>query len=185
MSVRSIAAAVFAMALTAGAAVRAQPQPEYSVACGEGASVEPIVLSARVLTYHTDGCQIGPGATDSDTFEFAAEAGTAVRITVASMSGVDLRVVLKDPGGGTVRDEDCAAGPCSVAIVETPAVSGTYSVTVSDSDGDDTGAYVLQLDRLEPLYCAPVLTADSGRGDALDPQTDGDCFVSRLVTGTP
>jgi len=179
MSARSFAAAaVFAVLLTAGAAVRAQPQPEYSVACVGGA---PVALSAGVLTYHTSGCQIGPGATD--TFEFTAEAGAAVRITVASTSGVDLRVVLKNPAGGTVRDENCSAGPCSVTIVETPAAAGTYSVTVSDVGGDDTGTYVLQLDRLDPLYCAPVLTSGAGWGDALAPRTDGDAFRFEARSG--
>jgi hypothetical protein len=141
----------------------------------------------------TDGCRIA-GNADADTFTFVGTAGDVVRFRVLSTTpGLDPRLELRDLSGTAVADTFCNGLDifnrptiCSISLDHALAPTGTYRVTVSDKFVDESGGYILQLERIPPRPAPQELRYDSSvtMAGAVDPATDTDFFTFEGVAGT-
>lgn len=165
-------------------------QAETEATCTEGEVLE--------LRYgdHTEGCEIEISG-DLDNFTFQAKAGDFVRLRVRSTTApLDPRVQIRDPDGAVIEDMSCArpdfnlcafeTAPPTFMVVPMDALTkaGKYSIQVFDDNETQTGAYVLQLERIPPKEDPPVLQYDRELTDGIDPSTDVDFFSFRAAEGT-
>jgi hypothetical protein len=179
------------LAASATATVQVQ-QAESALSCGGG---EPTPEGA-VIQYgqHTDGCVVQSPA-DQDRFTFQGNAGDVIRVRVRSMTpGLDARVELRDPQGAVLTDTFCDGNPfpfdpvlCSRAFDRSLVLTGTYQIAVSDAGVDESGAYILQIERIPATFAPPEIPYDSTvpvRDAVGPPVTDTDFFVFEGIAGT-
>ncbi|MGE3108738.1 MAG: PPC domain-containing protein [Phycisphaerales bacterium] len=170
---RAVLVAVGA-AFTLAGPVIAQQQYEQEVPCTE---VEPLRLQ---YGDHTTGCAISPPA-DADVFTFVGGAGDLVWISVTTTSpGMDPIITLLDPSGATVATGSCDAGCCAGCVFITqPAAAltraGVYTIRLLDQGVDESGSYILQLERLPSPRAVTLGFATPVTSD-LTPLTDVDWF---------
>ena len=166
-------------------------QLEQAVLCDANGEPQP---ERALIAYgqHTEGCQI-IGPADRDNFTFAGTASDVVRINVRSTTPrLDLRLELRDPTGVVLIDTSCFGEvlgngiQCSISQGLALAATGTFSITISDQNGDETGGYILQLERIPPTFEPPQVPYDSQAAvrDVVDQPTDLDFFVFDGVAGT-
>ena len=154
----------------------------YETTAGCDELAEPLSLDYRDST--TD-CVIDPTG-DADAFSFDGQIGDVVRVTVVGKSAdLDPYVALRQQDNTILIDEGCdeAGSACSISATATLTSSGTHTIEVSDSDGDDTGNYVLQLERIpaaEPAH-QPYEISRSG---VIDPESDHDFYAFDGNDGT-
>src|SRR5437899_2049690 len=170
-------------AATAGA----RPQVESSVACDEATEPLPVVYGQC-----TTGCAIAQ-PTDLDRFAVAATAGETLRVTLESTSaGLDPRVEIRDPLGAVVGTTSCnghagfngSPSVCSLVFELAIATTGDHQLAVSDGGADNTGNYVLQLERVPPVPPLPVLPYNLAVDDRIGPPTDRDCMAWEATANT-
>lgn len=177
--------ALFMALIALGLQASAQQPERPPVPCIE--SPLPIAL---VYGDHTI-CTIDP-ATDSDRFEFSGAVGDRVRLVILSRTnGIDPQIQLRNPVPPIVvlEDEFCSGGPfnndiCFIHVDLTLPETGTYSVLVFHRLGNETGDYLLQLERFPPPATPPFLAYDVTAMDSVTPQTDIDFFVFDGAAGT-
>lgn len=151
------------------------PQPESVVECVEGQVVQ--------LAYgdHTF-CVISP-AVDTDVFEFEGTKGDLAVIIILTNTFLDPRVEVVDPNGKFIHNQVCT-GPCSFSFGLTLLKSGTYTIIVSDAGANNTGSYLLQLERFPPATDPPVIFHGLSVSDSINPQTDRDYLTFEGVAGS-
>lgn len=157
-------------------------QPESAAECNEGVIPEPVELA---YGDHTFGCEIG-SAVDLDRFSFVGTIGEQVRINVLAASGsLDPFLEIRDPIADLIASESCTSTGCSFSVDLMLPISGTYTLFLSDFGTNDTGDYVLQLERIMPVSAAAVhLSYDSSDSDSIDPATDIDFLTFDGTAGT-
>lgn len=182
----AVAVAVAMSTALAPSAAAQFPQPEVAVACVEGAR--------HTLRYgeHTTGCAIDV-ATDTDVFEFLGTVDDKVRFRVRSHTpGLDPRVRTFDPDGNLVTDNVCSGNNtsgairCSFVVSLNLTLSGTWTIIVTDSGTNETGAYQIQLERWPPPQDADVPTLPWGAAvsDTVEPVTDLDFLKFEARAGS-
>jgi hypothetical protein len=165
-------------------------QLENPVACDEAS--EPIPLN---YGDHTTGCNIGPEAVDQDQFEFHGTVGDAITITVLSTTnGLDPALELRDPEGTVIKTGGCSGNTCCSLVqcsfsvsaegAEALPLTGTYTLKVFDSGFNESGGYILQLERIPPVTPPPTIAYNSSISDQLNPGTDKDFFTFEGEAGT-
>jgi len=167
-------------------AVGARQQLESSVACNE--ATEPLRM---VYGQYATGCAIDQ-PTDLDRFVVAAGAGDTLRTTLQSLTnGLDPCVEIRDPLGAVVGTQCCSGDRpglppirCALLFDVGVVTTGDHQLAVSDSGADDTGGYVLQIERIPPVPSLPVLPYNLAVVDRVDPQTDRDCMAWEATAGT-
>ena len=177
-------------------------QAESAAVCDEGGVppiAEPVMM---VYGDHTEGCETMP-ATDSDLFKFNGLTGEVVRINLLGMTDdFDPFVEVRDDMNSLVDSAGCTANiisTCSFTTDLTLSKDGMYTIIVSDQGTDNTGSYVMQLERVFPGPLIERLNYDSliiidGRVtdvidessvvDSISPQTDVDHYFFNGVAGT-
>ena len=128
--------------LVADATVHAAPEGRPCL----GESANETIQYGETVT-----CEINPRG-DSDDFRFNGAPGEKVVITAAIpvSGGVGAPCIdLFAPDGATLGSS-CAFSPIN-RIDAVLALSGTYTIRVTDRSNDQTGGYILALDRLVPL----------------------------------
>lgn len=159
-------------------------QPESEVACNEGVVAEPISLE---YGDHTTNCAVD-ATTELDRFRFAASAGDVVRVVVDGLSNeLDLRVEVRDAAGGLVATVSCDSpyyNSCSVIDDFEVAASGLYTIAIFDGGLDTTGAYQLQLERLDPIGARTLIPYGVAQSEVINPTTDVDFFAFPGAAGT-
>jgi len=151
-------------------------QPERIVSCGP----EPVAISYGAST---TGCDISPSS-DIDSFSFYGVAGDDVRILMRGNGFFDGSLELRDPTSALVTQNSCSASGsgCTVTLISTLTLSGTYTILASDSGSNDTSSYVLQLE-LVPSVAAEVIRPNSSDSDSSSPATDIDQYAFEGVSG--
>ena len=145
-------------------------QSEPFVECIEGQEVE--------ITFqeHTENCEIDT-ITDTDAFTFNAATGDYVRILASetTTSLIELRLEVLDPNG--VELIDLAPGGNIIADLMDLPETGTYRILIREGGSNETGGYMLQLERIFPIFGPPPqLLYDVAVGKALEHRTDMDFF---------
>jgi positive regulator of sigma E activity len=135
-----------------------------SLACGSTVSCGQDGISGPLLQ-----------AGDSDAYEFDGAAGDVVLITPSEVAVVDpgftATMALFDPDGETVGAQ------FSDNAVRTLPVSGSYTVQVRESSGDDRGSYGLSLQWLSASgSCAAPIACGETATTALEQSGDTDAF---------
>ena len=154
--------------------------PESPVPCPEGAVVD--------LMYgeHTTGCTIGV-VTDLDTFTFEGIAGDEIRITLRTDTGMDPCIEIREPGNPDPIETLCCTGACTIREEDFALnFTGTYLLAVSERESDQTGSYVLQLEKIPPI-AAPLslsIPYDFAVSETVSPQTDLDFIKFEGADGT-
>jgi hypothetical protein len=178
------AIALFIVATFVADVTKAQ-QTEIPRECSEGN--EPLTLA---YADHTVGCSIDP-AVDLDTFVFEGQANDAIRINVLSRTATfDPRLELRDPAGNVVADTFCNGGfvgnssRCSFTLETELMVSGTYAIALSDVSNNETGNYILQLERIPPVDDPPNVPYNTTASGGIDPATDVDFLSFEGAAGT-
>lgn len=110
------------------------------------------------------------GLADADDLRFEANANTALRINVVTMTNnLDPRIVVRGPAGSVVvAQTGCNSASntrCSFSVDLAPALSGTYVLQIFDEDSFNTGSYRIS------LWCefgdCPGQTVPDPNGDPL------------------
>lgn len=85
--------------------------------------------------------------TDLDYYAFLGNAGTGVRVAVASQTkGLDLRLEVWDPSGNKLTDVPCATSfTCIIPVDYDLSATGLYKLVVSNYLWHETGNYLLSL----------------------------------------
>ncbi|NJO41118.1 MAG: hypothetical protein HC769_28030 [Cyanobacteria bacterium CRU_2_1] len=78
-----------------------------------------------------------------DTYSFQGRAGQQVTITMTSRE-VDAYLILLDPSGNSIAQDDDGAGNLDAQLVITLPVDGTYTVVANTYSGGTFGSYTLQ-----------------------------------------
>src|SRR5437899_1399312 len=145
------------------------------------------------MTYgqYATGCAIDQ-PTDLDRFVVAAGAGDTLRTTLQSLTnGLDPCVEIREPLGAVVATQCCSGDRpglppirCALLFDVGVVTTGDHQLAVSDSGADDTGGYVLQIERIPPVPSLPVLPYNLAVQDRVDPQTDRDCMAWEATANT-
>ncbi len=172
-------ARVLGVCFTITAAISASAdQPESSIPCDE--SAEPQIIA---YGQSTEGCSIGE-TVDLDRFEFLGTAGDQIHLAVDSTGGVmDPLVEMFDPDGLPFFTDSCNNG-CTLMADLTLPKTGVYSLNISDLFGDNTGDYVLQIERVPPRVPPPGVAYNTPVNDSIGNNTDYDFFQFQGVAGT-
>jgi hypothetical protein len=118
------------------------------------------------ITGHTGSCAIDT-IDDSDLFHFAADAGTNLRVMLASTADhLDARLTVSD-GVGELFDGACDGGTnlaplprCAVTYEFVAPATGLYFVEVRENGEDELGSYVLQIEEV-PGDVDDIIDVDS------------------------
>lgn len=172
--------------LAAASASAGAGQPETSIPVSEAA--EPVSLCYGA---HTTGAVISP-PTDLDRFVLHAKKDDLVWLHLRSLSGgFDPFVQVLDqafPSTLTPVAQSSCDGSfsqlCTVSFTFTVAVAGEHAIHVSDSGLNESGAYVLQMQRLPPVLPAPGLQYNLTTTDMVAPTTDVDFFRFQGAAGS-
>lgn len=124
---------------------------------------------------------------DQDSLVFEGAQGTVVRVSVRSLGLLDPRVELRAPGGTAQFLVSCQ-GSCAIERDVALGVSGTYALTISDLDLNETGGYSAVVQCLSgdcPTVARPVCagreaTIFGSDADNLLVGTDGDDVIHGL-----
>jgi hypothetical protein len=103
-----------------------------------------------------------------DSYRFQGIAGDPIRTIVSSLSGgLDPRIELRDPSGAVIDTVFCNgsySSLCSINLDANLTSTGTYTLSVSDVNSDESGNYSLHIDAYPPTdnwvgfaYDLPVL----------------------------
>jgi hypothetical protein len=135
----------------------------------------------------TIACSIG-AAQEADEFRVTVAANTRVLLRMRSDSPVDPQVRLFDPNGNPLTAcSNSATGPGIVEAQCTLTSSGPHTILASDFGGNETGGYVLHLQRLSNPAGATNCTA-IGIGQTLSgtigARAETDCFLFTGATNT-
>lgn len=160
--------------LAMGAAFCGQPETPIQVVEAN----EPTVLHYGA---HALGGVISP-ATDVDLMTFQGEAGDSVRIRLRSLSnGFDPQIALYAPDFSLVKTAWCdGSGPptakaCTLALDVAPLpMDGDYRLVITDVGFNESGAYVLQLERFLPRLPPPGIPNNVTILESIAPSTDFD-----------
>lgn len=169
------------LSLTLALHVRAD-QVESPAACAEGA--EPLLIE---YGQHTTGCGISP-AVDLDSFRFQAVAGDEIRVCIRGLTdNFDVNYQLRDASNVTIDAASCSAGTfdtCGLCRQVPLEVSGQYTILISDAGTDNAGNYVLQLERVPPVFIPTVIVHGATVSGSISPVTDLDFVRFEGVAGT-
>lgn len=99
----------------------------------------------------------------AEPVEFEAEAGDVVTVSMVSAT-FDAYLVLADPAGGVVAEDDDSAGGRDSRIERTLTKSGTYTIWAGSYEGDATGSYTLTLSKTGERSVSTESDSD-GSGD--------------------
>ena len=161
----------------------------------EGGSYELFVERFRpatppALTINESRADVIDSPTDIDSFAFQGTVGDDMRIVLRTGTGLDPRLEVRDPDGIRIVDTFCANG-CALSVDPLQASpralpvlvkTGTYTISVSDSDSNEGGTYELFLERFRPAT-PPELTIDDSVSDAINSAADIDSFVFQGTAG--
>ena len=154
-------------------------ETESPISCVEGA--EPTVLS---YGDRTTGCSINP-ALDTDTFIFTGTIDDHVRINVMSTTThMDPLLEVRDSVGNVIASQSCNNFECTFSLDIILPASDDYLLTMSDVGNNESGNYLLQLERILPARLLQRLDYDMEIGDSINPQTDIDHYYFNAVAGT-
>ncbi len=160
---------------------------ETTVSCNEGVISEPLLMQ---YSQHTDNCIINP-ATDLDRFSFTGRSNDLVRINVLSTTnGLGPVLEIRDPGGnlivnGAIDGAGCnSVLTCSFSLDLTLPADGSYSLAISDTGTNNTGSYIMTVEKILPAALSPRLDYDTSVVDAVSPPTDIDNFSFYATAGT-
>jgi Bacterial pre-peptidase C-terminal domain len=137
----------------------------FTTAASTGGTTTPIScgqsLSGSLAT--TDPYSTIRTTSYADTYTFSGTAGTAVTITLSS-TAFDAWLVLKDPNGTVVAQDDDGNGGTNSKIAYTPAVSGTFKIEATSYSASVTGAYTIALSCTTPPTTVTLIDegAESG-----------------------
>lgn len=165
------------------------PQPEFPIDVSTLSEPYPIFYGA-----HSVGAAITTPA-ESDTFEFEGSPSDVVRFMVRSNANyLDPRLEIIPPDGisAITTIGACSSGCCDqcVYFAEHPlsdfsALSGTYTLIVSDSGANDTGGYTVQLELIPPTTIdSCLIPLDSFETGTLSPTLDHDYYEFEAVAGS-
>jgi len=172
--VRSTSAVALSLGLALPAFALDNDQFEHTM--DAALSAEPYAMA---YGWHTSGCAISP-TTDLDLFSFVAQAGDDVRILIdGTSSDFDPKLDIYGPDNLLVSSNYCSGpwnGTCSLVVSSTDLASGTYTLVVSDAGADNSGNYVLQIERVPADYAVPVIPYDHTVTDVIGWTTDYDFF---------
>lgn len=156
------------------------PQEECQIGCPDGPGIVPLPYGCYGECYVLQ--------TESDNYSFVGSAGDDILVSVRGKSNYyDPRVEIRDPDGILILDEYCSgasSGPCSMQHSLLLSKSGAYLVKMSDQGINDPGTYVLQMERIPPVYNPPGLGYDSPVLDSVNPEIDMDFLDFEGVAGT-
>lgn len=154
------------------------PQPESGVECVKGQVVQ---LAYGDYTF----CWISP-AVDTDVFEFEGAEGDLAQFTILGTTDFfDPRIEVFDPNGVFIHRQDCDGSPtCGFVFNLELKKSGTYTIIVSDNGSNETGDYILQLERIPPPTDPPAIFHGLSLSDSIIPATDIDFLTFEGVAGT-
>ena len=154
----------------------------------ESAVTEAVSTEPALIRYgqHTSGWAISP-AVDIDTFIFEGKAGDVTRVIVDGVDvDLDSRVEILDPNGELLGSEACSVNrfsSCSLSLQVRLTMDGEHRIVVSDSGANDTGRYVLQLEKLNGRDF-PLLPYGVSVSGSLSPATDFDKWVIDVAPGS-
>ena len=177
-------------------------QIESTAFCDEG-GIPPIAEPVpMVYGDHTEACLITPN-TDSDLFRFEGMSGDLIKINVdATTNGLDISIEVRDNVNSLVGSASCTAAfnvSCSLTEDFSLTSDGTHTINVSDLGANDSGSYIMQLERIFPGSGIARLDYDSvamidGRitqviddtssVDAITPSTDVDHYFFNGLPGS-
>lgn len=145
-------------------------QAETAVTCQERSAPTPLRYGD-----HTEGCAINPRS-DEDTFTFTGVAGEDVEISLSPSPNdfLDLHLRVLDPNNTEIVDTTDFGAILKGITLRT---TGRYTIRVEDSDTDEIGRYMLQLERIPPRVLPQVLPFNTSVDDALQHRTDSDFFT--------
>lgn len=157
---------------------------ESSATCVEGS--EPLLLG---YGQYTVSCQINT-PTDIDQFQLVGAAGDLLRITLRGSGCLDPKLELRAPSSALVPLSSNSCGTdvfcsgCTIVGTTTLTETGIHSLIVFDVPNNDTGTYVLQIERVPPVGPALPLVYGSTMADQLNPSTDVDFYSFSGEAGT-
>jgi len=156
-------------------------QPEPSVECVEGTPPEPIEVA---FGEHTSTCQVN-NPTDIDQFQTPIgpeDFGKLLRVNVTDTGGTNFtpRVEVWDSCGDPVGNNISPDYSRDFAI---PECVGHFQMVVSDDDRYHPGSYILQVERIVPVY-APKIPYDLAISDSINVATDVDFLVFDGAAGS-
>ena len=163
----------------------AAQQSETSVACDEGTIPEPVAMSYGDSTVN---CSIAPSPSESDRFFFSGIAGDTARLRLVTLTNnLDPFVDIRDSANMSIGTFSCTAGSvsrCSTGLTFELPNSGDYLIIVSDIGADNTGGYLLDLERIKPPPVSVPVGYDQPLSDSIGPSTDTDFFQFEATAGT-
>ena len=171
----------FLVLLSGGRGVHAQ-NIESPVQVIEG--LEPVELGYGDQTVGAEINTIG----DFDRYQFFAEAGDVVDLNLANLGSQEMWIQVRDPEGAIVVTNYWALSGGDFRTRSTIAKRGQHSVLVQENTSDETGPYILQIERMPPLFSRPDLRRlYYGAGsfeDEISPHCDTDWFFFHGVQDT-
>ena len=107
----------------------------------------PPALTPPCIGYSATVCETISPLTDHDFLSFLGEANTQIRINVAGLSlGSSPYAEVYDPTGALVTSSFCTTSFCSFQINLTLALTGEYTILITELDRNATGNYTVRLD---------------------------------------
>jgi hypothetical protein len=139
------------------------------------------------------GCRTINGAIehpfDSDAMTFIGATGDRIRIRVMTETAtLDPQCELLSPTGARLDFFSATAGASGCVFERNPALlveSGLFRILINDRDQNDSGTYVLQLERVPPSTIERVIGYDRLATDTLDSRIDMDAFRTEMIAGVP
>lgn len=181
--------------LTAVREGRASRTAQQQTRPGLSRAPQPLDLGSSVQGRLTVESNVFPGDNSYfDAYTFTGRAGQRVDITMSSRQ-IDAYLILLDPEGRDVAQDDDSAGGTNSRIVATLPVSGTYTIFANSYGEGEVGAYNLQLAIADsrtataaparPAVATGMLLREEGLLDATAPilQSDGSRYKEHAFTG--
>jgi hypothetical protein len=126
-----------------------------SVSASEVVSIQlGSVTSGRL---EAGGSQLPADGSYFDTYTFEGRAGQQIQITMTS-DEIDAYLILLDPNGNSLIQNDDSGDELNAQIVYTLPVSGRYTIYANAYSPGQTGAYRLELRAIDAVAAAAVET---------------------------
>ena len=145
-------------------------QPEPFVECVEGQEPTPINYGE-----HTNNCQID-NITDMDRFGFFGSEGEQIRVIVSetTTSAIELYLEIWDPDGLQIAN---TAPGGNILVDLTLEKTGSYLIGIRENGANETGGYMLQLERVFPINTPVGISYDFPENDVINHITDMDFYI--------
>ncbi|MEO1059415.1 MAG: pre-peptidase C-terminal domain-containing protein, partial [Actinomycetota bacterium] len=129
--------------------------------------------------------------TDTDTYLIDATAGQQMIVVLGNLTGIPFETTVEvfAPDGTSIAlDADTTAMGNEITIESLPA-TGTYTIVVSETDGDALGEYIIVATLTDPVIMPPpigegtdLVSGQTVTGD-IDPAGDQDLFFINAAAG--